>query len=155
MGTVLSFSPRPRKPTYEDINLNNFGYEVLQNAKNQTFNCSSKEHKTKKTPSMFINPLSLKRFGVSSKKKDKAMRSATLGYGNGRNIDGHVGDVENNNIQRFQKSISCYALKTVSFNIYRSKYLKFIRVAEKLVSLLYRNIFRNDKLCSSKMMNGY
>ena len=64
MGTVLSFSPRPRKPLYEDINLNNFNYEMLNNAKNQNV-----KEKNLKKHSIFISALSWKKFNVNTKKK--------------------------------------------------------------------------------------
>ena len=146
MGTVLSFSPRSRNPTYEDINLNNFGYEVLHNAKNNTF--SSKE-KQKKTPSLFINPLSLKRFSVSGKKKDKRTNS---GYPSSRN-DG-VGDIENNNI-RFQKSISCYALKTASIAPVNGTVPRRIHEGDVLKNHTNNNVIRRAESTSLvKPVNG-
>ncbi|XP_060522628.1 cyclin-dependent kinase 5 activator 1 [Cylas formicarius] len=47
MGTVLSFSPRERRPVYTtsstaDFTLNNFSYEQLNNVKNNREICSSK-----------------------------------------------------------------------------------------------------------------
>lgn len=110
MGTVLSFSPRPRKPLYEDINLNNFNYEILNNAAN--INNHATKDKNLKKHSIFISALSWKRFSVGSKKKEK---NAFMKFTNkmpGR-IDNNLSDVENNN-KPFQKSISCYNLKTTT-----------------------------------------
>ncbi|CAL1293649.1 unnamed protein product [Larinioides sclopetarius] len=83
MGTVLSFSPRERKPAYGEYNLNNYNYEQLNNAKNNN-NSSSKEggkatngekanghHHNFKKHSLFINALSWKHFTASSKKKQQ------------------------------------------------------------------------------------
>ena len=111
MGTALSFSPRARKPLYEEINLNNFNYEVLNNAKNQAM---SKEKNMKKH-SIFISTLSWKKFNSSSKKKDKNFVKTSNQRIPGR-IDNNLSDMENNNTtkQTFQKSVSCYNLKTTS-----------------------------------------
>lgn len=115
MGTVLSFSPKPRKPMYEDINLNNFNYEILNNAKNQAYttsvnNNNSKEKNLKKH-SIFISTLSWKKFNVTSKKKDKNLNKFANRIPG--KIDNNLSDVENNNTKPgFQKSVSCYNLKT-------------------------------------------
>ncbi|GIY32163.1 cyclin-dependent kinase 5 activator 1 [Caerostris darwini] len=69
MGTVLSFSPRERKPAYGEYNLNNYNYEQLNNAKNN--NGDKASHHNFKKHSLFINALSWKHFTASSKKKDK------------------------------------------------------------------------------------
>ncbi len=128
MGTVLSFSPKPRKPLYEDINLNNFNYEILNNAKNhhhnatkilqnQTTNNNPKDTKEKslKKHSIFISALSWKRFNVNSK-KNKEKEKNLIKWTNrlpGRIDNNLSSDVENNNVkQPFQKSISCYNLKS-------------------------------------------
>jgi cyclin-dependent kinase 5 activator 1 len=112
MGTALSFSPRPRKPLYEEINLNNFNYEVLNNAKNQAM---SKEKNMKKH-SIFISTLSWKKFNVTgNKKKDKNFNTKTSSQRIPGRIDNNLSDVENNNTTKtFQKSVSCYNLKTTS-----------------------------------------
>ncbi len=108
MGTVLSFSPRPRKPLYEDINLNNFNYEILNNVKNQ----NAKEKNLKKH-SIFISALSWKKFNVSTKKKEKNQFIKLTNRLPGRIDNNLSSDVENNN-KPFQKSISCYNLKTTT-----------------------------------------
>ena len=125
MGTVLSFSPRPRKPLYEDINLNNFNYEILNNAKNhhnatkllqnQTNNNPTKDTKDKslKKHSIFISALSWKKFNVSSKKNKEKNLIKWTNRLPGRIDNNLSSDVENNNTkQAFQKSISCYNLKS-------------------------------------------
>ncbi len=131
MGTVLSFSPKPRKPLYEDINLNNFNYEILNNAKNhhhnatkllqnQTTNNNPPKDKEKslKKHSIFISALSWKRFNVSSKNKTKEKSEKNLIKWTNRlpgRIDNNLSsDVENNNVKApfVQKSISCYNLKS-------------------------------------------
>lgn len=111
MGTALSFSPRPRKPLYEDINLNNFNYEILHNAKNQSLN-SSKEKSVKKSSNIFISTLSWKRFSMGGKKKEKGTSFIRFPPRMPR-VDSSLSDVENNN-KPFQKSISCYNLKTTT-----------------------------------------
>ncbi|KAK2146834.1 hypothetical protein LSH36_582g00020 [Paralvinella palmiformis] len=125
MGTVLSFSPRPRKPLYEDINLNNFNYEILNNAKNQTYtggtnnnstNCGGGgggiKDKNLKKHSIFISTLSWKRFNVNTKRnKEKNLIKLSNGRIPGR-IDNNLSDVENNNAKPFQKSVSCYSFKS-------------------------------------------
>ncbi|KAJ8318372.1 hypothetical protein KUTeg_003463 [Tegillarca granosa] len=63
MGTVLSFSPKPRKPLYEDINLNNFSYEILNNAKN---NQSQTKDKNYKRHTIFLSGLSWRKFTVNA-----------------------------------------------------------------------------------------
>lgn len=114
MGTVLSFSPRPRKPLYEDINLNNFSYEILNNAKNQIQAPTTKE-KNFKRHSIFLSGLSWKKFTVNAgKKKDKnflRFSNASVRVLPGK-IDNNF-NIENVNLNRnIPKSVSCYNLKT-------------------------------------------
>jgi cyclin-dependent kinase 5 activator 1 len=101
MGTVLSFSPRPHKPIYDEIHLNNFNYEVLNNNRNTDPNKSLKKH------SIFISTLSWKKF--NEKKKEK---SSFLKFSNKLNND--IRDLENNNTKLSHKSISCYNIKNNS-----------------------------------------
>ena len=107
---MLSFSPRPRKPLYEDINLNNFNYEILNNAKTQT---SIKDIKDKsyKRHSIFLSGLSWKKFTVNAnKKKENVFRKSTIGCLPGK-VDNNC-NIENININKnIQKSVSCYNLK--------------------------------------------
>ncbi|KAL8618137.1 hypothetical protein ACOMHN_034364 [Nucella lapillus] len=107
MGTVLSFSPRPRKPLCEDINLNNYTYEQLNNAKNVP------KDKTFKRHSMFLSVLSWKKFTVNPKKKDKnLLKLSGSDYFSGSKLDNNF-NVENVNLNKnVQKSVSCYNLKT-------------------------------------------
>ncbi len=123
MGTVLSFSPRPRsKPLYGDINLNNFNYEILNNAKNQAYTSTvdnnngsggSAKDKNLKKHSIFLSTLSWKKLTVTSKKKEKNMMKLTSRIPD--RIDNNLSDLENNNTKHaFQKSVSCYNLKTSS-----------------------------------------
>ncbi|OWF54881.1 cyclin-dependent kinase 5 activator 1-like [Mizuhopecten yessoensis] len=116
MGTVLSFSPRPRKPLYEDINLNNFSYEILNNAKNQIQATTTKE-KNFKRHSIFLSGLSWKKFTVNAgKKKDKnflRFPNASVRVLPGK-IDNNF-NIENVNLNRnIPKSVSCYNLKSES-----------------------------------------
>lgn len=110
MGTVLSFSPRPRKPLYEDINLNNFNYEVLNNAKNQ----NQPKDKNFKRQSIFLSALSWKKFTVNPKKKEKNLikvsNSTFLPMHNKFDNNYNIENVNYN--KNIQKSISCYNLKT-------------------------------------------
>ncbi|XP_019868092.1 cyclin-dependent kinase 5 activator 1 [Aethina tumida] len=100
MGTVLSFSPRERRPVYTtgstaDFTLNNFSYEQLNNAKNRETKINitnSNNHnlnninnndnakiiseknaleKNLKKHSLFINALSWKRFSTTNNNKKK------------------------------------------------------------------------------------
>lgn len=97
MGTVLSFSPRERRPVYTtasngDFTLNNFSYEQLNNAKNKSnaniANSNSNLQnnindnariiseknaleKNLKKHSLFINALSWKRFSTTNNNKKK------------------------------------------------------------------------------------
>lgn len=100
MGTVLSFSPRERRPVYTttstgDFALNNFSYEQLNNAKNKNGNLSNSTsnhslqnninrndnariiseknalEKNLKKHSLFINALSWKRFSTANNNKKK------------------------------------------------------------------------------------
>ena len=113
MGTVLSFSPRPRKPLSEDINLNNFTYEQLNNVKNgmQAKDKSFKRH------SMFLSVLSWKKFTVNPKNKSKdksIMKLSNSAFLNGSKFDNNF-NIENVNLNKnIQKSVSCYNLKTSS-----------------------------------------
>ncbi|XP_014662549.1 PREDICTED: cyclin-dependent kinase 5 activator 1-like [Priapulus caudatus] len=124
MGTVLSISPRPTKPFYDDYaSLSNHNYETLNNNKN-------KENASKgiKKHSVFINTLSWRR--LSSFKKEKSASSTSLckinacqqqqqhnqiGPARLDNNDGNV--VANNNennkniTNNFSKSVSLYNLK--------------------------------------------
>lgn len=112
MGTVLSFSPRPRKPLCEDINLNNFTYEQLNNAKNIPKDKNFKRH------SMFLSVLSWKKFTVNPKKKDKnILKLSNSAFLNGSKFDNNF-NLENVNLNRnIQKSVSCYNLKTGSEDV--------------------------------------
>lgn len=106
MGTVLSFSPRPRKPLYEDIKLNNFNYEILNNAKNQNKDKNMKKH------SIFLSALSWKKLTVSTRKKDKnGTTGGKLGTRLPPHSDHRLDDAENNN-RALSQSLSCYDLKT-------------------------------------------
>ena len=100
MGTVLSFSPRERRPVYSsnsggEFTLNNFSYEQLNNAKNRenkgvTAAANSNHNninnnnenariiseknaleKNFKKHSLFINALSWKRFSTANNNKKK------------------------------------------------------------------------------------
>lgn len=113
MGTVLSISPRPRKPFYEDCALNNYNYETLNNNnKNKESGKSIKKH------SMFINTLSWRR--LSSFKKEKSASSTSLFKGNAyqhnqigpAKVENIINNNENNkNLNNFTKSVSLYNLK--------------------------------------------
>lgn len=112
MGTVLSFSPRPRKPMYEEINLNNFNYEILNNAKNQPNSNREAKDKSFKRHTIFLSGLSWKKFTVNgSKKKEKNLfRHSAVGCLPGK-VDNNC-NIENININKnIQKSVSCYNLK--------------------------------------------
>ncbi|KAK7473990.1 hypothetical protein BaRGS_00034759 [Batillaria attramentaria] len=108
MGTVLSFSPRPRKPLCEDINLNNFTYEQLNNTKN-----AAPKDKNYKRHSMFLSVLSWKKFTVNPKKKEKnLMKLSNSAFLHGSKFDNNF-NLENVNLNKnIQKSVSCYNLKT-------------------------------------------
>ena len=122
MGTVLSFSPRSRKPGSEDVNLNNFNYELLNNARNAAYEAALTKRTTTTTgtttaaaktettnapttkdtksgnrkTSLFIGTLSWKKFNVSSRKKEKNFAKFFSRFP-GR-IDNDLSeDVENNN----------------------------------------------------------
>lgn len=119
MGTVLSFSPRPRKPLYEEINLNNFNYEVLNNNNNnnlkpQNLQAGFRDLKDKgfKRHTIFLSGLSWKKFTVNgNKKKEKNIfRNSAVGCLPGK-VDNNC-NIENININKnIQKSVSCYNLK--------------------------------------------
>ena len=112
MGTVLSFSPRPRKPAYEEINLNNFNYEILNNTKNPTHQTKDAKDKSFKRHTIFLSGLSWKKFTVNgSKKKDKNIfKHSAVGCLPGK-VDNNC-NIENININKnIQKSVSCYNLK--------------------------------------------
>ncbi|XP_015922909.1 cyclin-dependent kinase 5 activator 1-like [Parasteatoda tepidariorum] len=111
MGTVLSISPRDRKPTYGEFTHNGFNYEQLNNAKmkekngnivdnlNHTHNSNFKKH------SLFINALSWKTLTSSTRRKlDKNKNSSRQPLDNLNNV------VDNK--KNIQKSVSCYNLKT-------------------------------------------
>ncbi|KAH3715966.1 cyclin-dependent kinase 5 activator 1-like [Dreissena polymorpha] len=113
MGTVLSFSPRPRKPLYEEINLNNFNYELLNNNNHSKVGVWDSKDKRVKQHSIFLSGLSWKKFTVNgNKKKDKNIfnRHSTVGILTGK-VDNNC-NIENININKnVQKSASCYNLK--------------------------------------------
>ncbi|KFM79476.1 Cyclin-dependent kinase 5 activator 1, partial [Stegodyphus mimosarum] len=118
MGTVLSFSPRERKPSYGEYNLNNYNYEQLNNAKNkdksggteksnannnnQNHHHSAHHHNFKKH-SLFINALSWKHFTVSSKKKQEKNKNIR------QPLDSIHSIVDNN--KNIQNSLSCFNVK--------------------------------------------
>lgn len=106
MGTVLSFSPRPRKPLYEEVNLNNYQYELLNNNKNATNQKSYRKH------SIFLGGLSWRKFSVNNaKKKDKNLQRFTNATVVPGKIDNNF-NIENVDINKnIPKSISSYNLK--------------------------------------------
>ncbi|ESO97041.1 hypothetical protein LOTGIDRAFT_143561 [Lottia gigantea] len=123
MGTVLSFSPRPRKPLYEDINLNNFNYEVLNNVKNQAKEKNFKRH------SIFLSALSWKKFTVNPKKKDKThLKGSNSAFLSSKFDNNYNSENINKNIQ---KSISCYNLKSTSVEEPKSQIINTIKTAKK------------------------
>lgn len=112
MGTVLSFSPRPRKPLYEEINLNNYNYEILNNNKSQTQCNKDTKEKSFKRHTIFLSGLSWKKLTVNgNKKKEKNIfRHSAVGCLPGK-VDNNC-NIENFNINKnIQKSVSCYNLK--------------------------------------------
>ncbi|XP_013387721.1 cyclin-dependent kinase 5 activator 1 [Lingula anatina] len=110
MGTVLSFSPRPRRPLYEDINLNNFNYEVLNNNKPAPPKGEKVEKNNFKRHSIFLSSLSWKKFSVTGKKKEKNFFKLTNKISG--KVDNNLNNVENVNHNCVPKSISCYNLKS-------------------------------------------
>lgn len=114
MGTVLSFSPRERKPLYGDCSLNNFNYEQLNNVKNKEKSEKAISEKVNqcekniKKHSLFINALSWKRFTNAAKKKQDKNKNVT--NTTRQPLDTIHPFVDNN--KNIQKSISCYNLKT-------------------------------------------
>ena len=110
MGTVLSFSPRGHRPLYEDINLNSFTYEQLNNTKNAPKDKNCKRH------SVLLSVLSGKKFTVNPRKKDKEIaKLSSSAFLNGScKLDSNY-NLENGSLnQNIQKSVSCYNLKSGS-----------------------------------------
>ncbi|XP_046374935.1 cyclin-dependent kinase 5 activator 1-like [Haliotis cracherodii] len=133
MGTVLSFSPRPRKPLYEDINLNNFNYEVLHNVKNQAKDKEKEKEKNLKRHSIFLSALSWKKFTVNSKKKEKGLIKLSNTTFLASKFDNNC-NIENVNINKnIQKSISCYNLKT-GIDESQSQHSNLVKKVEKCLS---------------------
>ncbi|XP_012936901.1 cyclin-dependent kinase 5 activator 1 [Aplysia californica] len=121
MGTVLSLSPPSRRPLSEDVNINNYGYEVLGNNKNNSNNNNNHNNnngngkeKSFKRHSIFLSALSWKKFTVNPKKKDKnLMKLSNSAFLHGTKFDNNY-NIENFNLNNnFQKSVSCYNLKSV------------------------------------------
>lgn len=118
MGTVLSFSPRERKPNYGEYNLNNYNYEQLNNVKNKdkggggggggtektnsNNNQNHHSHHNFKKHSLFINALSWKHFTVSKKKQEKNKNIR-------QPLDSIHSIVDNN--KNIQNSLSCFNVK--------------------------------------------
>lgn len=130
MGTVLSLSPRERRPMYSttcsstgDLTLNNLScYEQLNNklntlhiiGNNENINIISEKNsldKSLKKHSLFINALSWKRFSNSTsnkKKLDNKNKNITCTFRQPLdNLNPHTVD-KNKNIQNKNSSISCY-----------------------------------------------
>ncbi|KAI5712987.1 hypothetical protein M8J75_012812 [Diaphorina citri] len=130
MGTVLSLSPRERRPMYSttcsstgDLTLNNLScYEQLNNklntlhiiGNNENINIISEKNsldKSLKKHSLFINALSWKRFSNSTsnkKKLDNKNKNITCTFRQPLdNLNPHTVD-KNKNIQNKNTSISCY-----------------------------------------------
>lgn len=118
MGTVLSISPRDRKPSYSEYALNGFTNEQLSNSKTKEKNGNlvvpnlnqqmhtSGGHSFKKH-SLFINALSWKTLTSSTRRKlDRNKNRQPLDNLN------HLMVVDNK--KNIQKSASCYNLKTTS-----------------------------------------
>lgn len=109
MGTVLSLSPPSRRPLSEDIN--SYNYEVLNNKNNNNNNNNNTKEKSFKRHSIFLSALSWKKFTVNPKKKDKnLMKLSNSVFLNGTKFDTNY-NIENFNLNNFQKSVSCYNLK--------------------------------------------
>lgn len=119
MGTVLSLSPPSRRPLSEDVNINNYNYEFLNNHKktgnsnNNSGHAGNGKEKGFKRHSIFLSALSWKKFTVNPKKKDKiAMKLSNSAFLNGSKCDSNC-NIENFNLNNnFQKSVSCYNLKS-------------------------------------------
>lgn len=121
MGTVLSISPRDRKPSYSEYTLNGFTYEQLSNSRikekngnvvastnlNHHHQGGSSNHSLKKH-SLFLNALSWKTLTSSSRKLD---RNKNAQQQQRQPLDNLNHRLDNKNIQ---KSASCYNLKTSS-----------------------------------------
>ncbi|CAG2227382.1 cyclin-dependent kinase 5 activator 1-like [Mytilus galloprovincialis] len=131
MGTVLSFSPRPRKPLYEEVNLNNYQYELLNNTKNS----SNPRDKSYRKHSIFLGGLSWKKFSVSNgKKKDKNFQrfsNATIVPGK---IDNNF-NIENVDINKnIPKSISSYNIKSEKLDEKKNVEKKSVKKIDKATS---------------------
>lgn len=135
MGTVLSFSPRERRPVYTtttttttttsgsngDFALNNFSYEQLNNAKNRTVNVVSNDsariiseknalEKNLKKHSLFINALSWKRFSTANNNKKKLdNKNKNAAYRTQQQ------PLDNQTVDK-NKNIKCYPLDIVRTN---------------------------------------
>lgn len=112
-------SPPSRKPLSQDININNYNYEVLNNNVNNKYNseCTNNNGKEKnfKRHSIFLSALSWKKFTVNPKKKDKhVIKLSNSAFLNGNKLDNNY-NIENYNLNNnFQKSVSCYNLKSTT-----------------------------------------
>ncbi|CAH1405989.1 unnamed protein product [Nezara viridula] len=133
MGTVLSFSPRERRPAYSggdsDFTLNNLSYEQLNNAKNREVMAAGKVtpaqgtnnensriiseknalEKSLKKHSLFINALSWKRFSTtnnSKKKMENKNKNVTSAYRQPLNDNMNPIVVDKN--KNIQKPALCY-----------------------------------------------
>ncbi|XP_076046981.1 cdk5 activator-like protein [Oratosquilla oratoria] len=119
MGTVLSFSPRDRKPYHGDYTLNNHNYETLNNVRNkeklvnnENANILSEKNALErnfKKHSLFINALSWKRFSTTTKKKlDNKNKNLSLR----QPLDNIHPFIDNN--KNIQKALSCYNIRPTS-----------------------------------------
>lgn len=118
MGTVLSLSPPSRRPLGQNVNINNYNYEVLNNHKNAASvnnNAGNSKDKSFKKHSIFLSALSWKKFTVNPKKKEKnLMKLSNSSFLNGSKFDSNC-NIENFNLNNnFQKSVSCYNLKSAT-----------------------------------------
>ncbi|CAD5111107.1 unnamed protein product [Dimorphilus gyrociliatus] len=112
MGAILSLSPRSGKPLNE-LNLNNFNYELLNNVKNNNIHTNNNGSRASSVKKTIANALSWR-------KRSKFVKN-----------DNRIKDEQNNNAGNAPKSISCYNLKQSSTNSSLTEHVHVKKVASE------------------------
>lgn len=166
-GSSLATPKHARRRMYNELQMNSYQYDYYAGSINSNdFYYQPKESRgMRKSASLFLSTLNLKKLSLGGKKKERhsGSRNSLTGFSKGGTMVNC--DVENNNA-KFPKSISCYALKSSSVGPQTEHYVNGNLVNQKHDGcLVLKNHTRsniphlpppkNDNVAFIKTVNGY